>query len=308
MTLQQLQYVVALDTHRHFVKAAESCFVAQPTLTLQVKKLEDEVHLTIFNRSVKPLEPTIQGAKFIVRARQILREVEGLKEMVNQDRQSVEGNFKLGVIPTLAPYLLPLFLKLFQEKLPKVTLEVLELQSDMILEQLRIGQLDIGLLVTPTDIPQLREIKLFQEPFWVFAVEEHPLLSQKSIDAVQLPKEGLWLLQQGHCFRDQILNVCQTKAQETTQPVQFKTGSIETLKRMIQNYKGYTLVPELAIDKNDQPWVRPFENPQPARQIGMVVHGSFTKEVLLKELRDSIIHSIPNHFTKSHEYFTVKWR
>ncbi|SFU74076.1 LysR family transcriptional regulator, hydrogen peroxide-inducible genes activator [Pustulibacterium marinum] len=308
MTLQQLQYVVALDTHRHFVKAAESCFVAQPTLTLQVKKLEEEVHLTLFDRSVKPLEPTPQGARFIVRARQILREVEGLKEMVNQDRQSVEGNFKIGIIPTLAPYILPLFLKVFQEKLPKVSLEILELQSDVILEQLRVGQLDIGLLVTPTHIPQLREIKLFQEPFWVFAAEGHKLLKKQAIDAAELPKEDLWLLQQGHCFRDQILNVCQTNAQETTQPIQFKTGSIETLKRMIQNHKGFTLIPELAIDIQDQKWVRPFKDPQPARQIGMVVHGSFTKEVLLKELRDSIIHSVPDHFTKSHEYFTVQWR
>ncbi len=308
MTLQQLQYVIALDNHRHFVKAAASCFVAQPTLTLQVKKLEDEVGLTIYDRSAKPLKPTIQGENFILKARQIIREVNSLKEMINSDRQLLEGNFKLGIIPTLAPYLLPLFLKKFSDNHPKINLDIKEMQSDDILADLKNGKLDIGLLVTPTYLNYVREVKLFQEPFLVYAQKNHPLLKKNKISEDDIVMEDIWLLDQGHCFREQVLNICSTKNKEKARRISFETGSIETLKKMIQGNAGYTLIPELAFEPSEKDFIRRFNDPQPARQIGLVVHNSFTKELLLKNIRDAILQCIPSGFKKSTDFITVKWR
>ncbi|SHI33928.1 LysR family transcriptional regulator, hydrogen peroxide-inducible genes activator [Mesonia phycicola] len=309
MTLQQLHYVVALDNYRHFVKAAESCFVAQPTLTLQVKKLEDEIGLVIFDRSSKPLTPTYQGEKFILKARQIIREVEGLKEMVNDDRQSLTGICKIGIIPTLSPYLIPLFLKSFSDAHPDLQLEINEMQSDDILANLDNGKLDIGMLVVPTQQRNIREVKLFSEPFMYYADEKNKLLHQSKLFPEDLDEKGLWLLDQGHCFRDQVLNICNRLEKTSAENrIKFKTGSLETLKKMILSHTGYTLLPELSVTSNDEKYVKKFENPQPARQIGLAVHKSFTKELLLKNLRDAILEVVPSHFHKTKEFITVKWR
>lgn len=309
MTLQQLRYVVALDTHRHFVKAAESCFVAQPTLTLQVKKLEEEIGFYIFDRSVQPLAPTEMGQKFILRATQILREVEALKAMVNQDKEELSGTFRLGIIPTLAPYLLPLFLKNFSEKYPKITLEVREVQSEKIISDLLKNQLDIGLLATPLEENYLREIPLFYEPFLIYAHPEHCILEKESIAAQSLDEKGLWLLSQGHCFRNQILNLCQQKEALTLQDrLRFESGSIETLKKMVQHHSGYTLIPKLAVEAQDMPFVRQFADPEPVREISLVVHNNFTKEKLLHELRKNIYQVIPEEFQRGNHFRTIKWR
>ncbi len=308
MTLQQLHYIIALDNYRHFVKAAESCYVAQPTLTLQVKKLEDEIGLTIFDRTSKPLKPTAQGENFITKARQIVREVNGLKEMINTDKQSLKGDLKIGIIPTLAPYLLPLFLKNFSDKHPNINLELEEMQSDAILLALKTGKIDIGLLVTSANLNSLRKIDLFKEPFLLYAKKNHPLLIKNKISEKDIVLDDLWLLDQGHCFRDQVLNICGRKDPKKNKRISFNTGSIETLKRMIQSHFGYTLIPELAYNAVEKDCIRYFKDPQPARQIGLVVHTSFTKELLLKNLREAILEAIPEQFKKSNNFITVKWR
>ena len=310
MTFQQLQYIVALDTHRHFVKAAESCFVAQPTLTLQVKKLEQTIGLTIFDRSSQPLRPTLMGAQFVAKAREILLKVEELKQMVNDDREEMEGTFRIGIIPSLSPYLLPLFLKGFSDAFPKTHLEIKESTSEVIIESLEKNTLDIGILVTPLDQATLREIPIFYEPFLIYANQSESILSEKKITPSNLLPDRLWLLEQGHCFRNQILNLC-SKEPGPNDPrnVKFESGSLETLKKMIQQLSGYTLIPELAFDKDrDAEFVRRFVEPEPAREVSVVVHQTFTKEKLINEIRKSIQQKIPKTFRKSNKFLRVEWR
>lgn len=310
MTIKQLQYIVALDTHRHFVRAAESCFVSQPTLTLQVKKLEEQVGLIIFDRSSQPLTPTPMGSKFIARARRILREIEQLKELVNHDRNLIEGTFKVGIIPSLSQYLLPLFLEVFTEAHPKAKLIIKELHSATIIKSLKNNTLHIGIMATPTKESQLREIPLYYEPFLVYAHPKSPLLQHQRIAANDLKAEGLWLLDSAHCFRNQTLNICQKAADlPKDKSISFENVSIGTLKKLIRNMYGYTLIPELAYDAHtDQELVRRFSEPEPAREISLVVHNSFTKERLLTSLQQAITQNVPQNFRKNHRFTTIEWR
>jgi len=309
MTIQQLQYVVALDTHRHFVRAAESCFVAQPTLTLQVKKLEQEIGLQIFER-VQPLRPTAMGQVFIGKARQILRDINQLKELVNHERDQMQGTYRLGIIPSLSPYLLPLFLHAFAQAYPETTLEVVEWQSQQIIDGLHQNTLDIGLLVTPLEEQGLREVPVFYEPFLVFAHQGHGILQKEHVQAAQLEEKGLWLLDHGHCFRNQILNICNLGSRlAAADNIMFQSGAIETVKRMVQTAYGYTLIPELAYDEAaDKPFVRRFAEPEPVREVSLVVHNSFTKEKLLTEMRSTIQQHLPSHLKQNKRFVTVKWR
>ena len=309
MTLQQLQYVVALDTHRHFVKAAESCHVAQPTLTLQVKKLEEQMSTILFDRSKQPLEPTPLGEIFIIKARQILREIDELKEIVSSEKDQMNGEFKLGIIPTLAPSLLPLFIGDFLGKHQDTQLVVEELQSEEIIEKLEQKQLDLGILVTPLNEPDIREVPLFYEPFLIYADENQQLLKKDKVDVSDLGPEGLWLLRQGHCFRNQTLNICRFDISENPRNLVMEAGSIETLKKMILKVSGYTLIPELSFNKNnDISNIIRFNDPQPVREVSIVVHKHFTKERLISELRRSIIAHTPQSFKKNTRFITVKWR
>ncbi|MEM9919780.1 MAG: LysR substrate-binding domain-containing protein [Bacteroidota bacterium] len=207
MTIQQLKYVIALDEQRHFVKAAQQCFVSQPTLTLQVKKLEEELNLIIFDRNIQPFVPTPMGERFISKARQILTEVKNLKEMVLQEQETLSGLFRLGIIPTLAPYLLPLFIQKFSDAFPAVHLEINELKTKDIISGLNNYSLDLGIAVSPLKENTLREIPLFYEPFLVFASPGHRLSSLSIIQSKDIVQDGLWLLKHGHCFRDQVLNI-----------------------------------------------------------------------------------------------------
>lgn len=310
MTLQQLQYVVALDTHRHFVRAAESCFVAQPTLTIQVKKLEEEISLLIFDRKSNPLKPTPMGSVFIERAREILRQTESLKALVNDDRESLSGFYRLGIIPTAAPYLLPLFLKDFCDAHPEVRFEIQEMTSETIIESLKRETLDIGLLAGPLKEPRLKEITLFHEPFWAYAHQDSQVASYQEIESKDLSGEELWLLNQGHCFRNQMLNVCQSEHKSQVHPgFSFESGSIETLKKMVKNNGGYTLVPELAIDRStDESYLIPFSDPIPSRRMSLLVANTFTKQGLLTALRRSIIEAVPDSFIRNQRFITMKWR
>lgn len=310
MTLQQLQYVVALDTHRHFVRASESCHVAQPTLTLQVKKLEEQLSVILFDRSSKPLKPTPMGVVFIGKARQILRAVDELKAVIEDDRDQIAGEFRLGIIPTLAPNLLPLFIADFIQKHPGTKLIIEELQSEKLIELLKLNQLDLGILATPLDEPNIREIPLFYEPFLVYADPNHRAFIAKDQIAVhQLKPEGLWILRKGHCFRNQTLKICQFDVSENHKNLSMEGGSIETLKKMVQKVSGYTLIPELSFDKKeDKAHVLYFKDPQPVREVSIVVNKHFTKDRLIKALRASIIKQIPDHFKKNTRFSTIKWR
>lgn len=294
MSLQQLEYIVALDEHRNFVKASEHCFVSQPNLTMQVKKFEDEIGLRIFDRGKKPLEPTESGKEIIRRARQILRESRQLVEFVHHEKETMEGEYKIGIIPTLAPYLLPLFLPAFLKAYPGVHLKIQELQTSQILSHIENGLVDIGLLVSPLQEPSIREIPLFYEPFLLFLPAKHRFLEEKLLLAEDLDPSEVLVLEEGHCFREQALAICKRNEKGSTIGFDYQSGSIEALKNLVRQGVGYTLVPELSIVKAlDAAHLRRFDCPEPVREVSIAVHKGFIKESLIHALRESIRKAVP---------------
>ena len=295
MTLTQLEYIVAIDTHRHFATAAEHCHVTQPTLSMQIQKLEDELGVLLFDRSKQPVVPTETGQLIVSQAREVLQASRRIPEMAKELRDEVGGELRLGIIPTLAPYLLPHFIGAFMQRHPLVTVHLQELLTDQIIERLRNGLLDVGVVVTPLRETTMTELSLFREPFTVYAAEGHPLLEKTLISPPDLVAEGLWLLSEGHCFREQVLNLCGTnRARET--PLQYETGSLETLIKLIDRQGGFTLLPELAtldLDPARKARIRRFAAEQPARNISLVMHRSFLKRSLINALRREILAHLP---------------
>lgn len=313
MTLVQLEYIVALDTYRHFVSAADSCFVTQPTLTMQVQKLEDEIGTLLFDRSKKPLMPTEMGMHFIARAREILREVNDLKEVVTADRFSIEGTFRIGIIPTLAPYLLPLFLQKFISENPNTKLIIEEIESLQMIQRIKEESLDLAIIVTPLLEKNIREIPLFNEPFLVYLPPLHSLIKQTKIDPQALGNEPVLVLSEGHCFRNQSLKICHQEnmnmLHDTLKGFAYQSGSIETLKKMVDKGLGYTLVPELSvIDDLEKLNIKRFEGQEPVREVSLACHKNFSKERLLEKLRESILSVLPVHFTQDKAYVKVRWK
>lgn len=300
MTLQQLEYIVALDEYRHFVKASVHCFVSQPNLTMQVKKLEDELGVRIFDRDQKPLQPTDIGREVIARARQILRESRQLAEFVQYEKDALEGEYRIGIIPTLAPYLVPLFLPAFLQAYPQVHLKIQELQTNQIVSQIEKGLIDLGLLVTPLHEPAIREIPVFYEPFLLYLPENHRLLREKLLLADELEPGEVLVLDEGHCFREQALAICKGSAQASSIGFDYRSGSIEGLKNLVRKGVGYTLVPELSVSEaQDSPHLRRFAPPEPRREVSIAVHTSFIKESLIQRLRDSIQAVVPAHMREN---------
>lgn len=309
MTIQQLEYVVALDNYRHFVKAANHCYVTQPTLSMQVKKLEEEFGVQIFDRSKKTLVPTSAGEKIILKARQIIREVKQLNELVSNQMQSMEGSFRLGIIPTLAPYLLPRFLPSFSKAFPQTKLVIHEQQTSDIVSGLKNDLLDIGLLVTPVLENDIREIPLFNEPFLAFFPQDYPLSEKERINSNDLDLEDLLVLTDGHCFRDQTLNICGRSGPVHKLNFDYQSGSIEALVNLVKEGVGYTLIPELAVNQCYlQGKVKRFEAPEPVREVSLVVHRSFAKEALIETLRKEILSGIPETMLSEKKYMRVLWR
>jgi LysR family transcriptional regulator, hydrogen peroxide-inducible genes activator len=300
MNLQQLEYIVALDIHRNHVRAATHCHVTQPTLSMMVKKLEEELGVKIFDKN-QPLKPTPAGEMIIQRARQILQEVKNLREFVSNEKDSMAGEYRLGVIPTLAPYLLPRFLNQFLEGYPGLSFTVTELQTDEIVKQLKTNMLDLAILVTPLDDKDIREIPVFYEPILLYTAGNLKYYKADRIDLKTLTQDNLLLLEEGHCFRGQVMNLCSTtKGKKLHHQLNYQSGSFETLKAMVDNNYGYTLIPELAVNVKSK-HVKHFMSPEPVREVSLAVHQGFVKETLLTKLREAILKSIPPHFRK------VKW-
>lgn len=294
MTLQQLEYIVALDDYRHYVTAAEHTFVSQPNLTMQVKKLEDEIGVKIFDRDKKPLQPTEIGKEVLIRARQILRESNQLKEFVNHEREAMEGEYRIGIIPTLAPYLLPQFLPLFIKENPRVHLKIQEQQTEQIISNLKNGTIDIGILVTPLNEISLREVPVFYEPFLLYLPENHRFLSEKLILAKDLDPSEVLVLDEGHCFREQALSICKGAKHGSSIGFDYQSGSIEALKSLVQKGVGYTLVPELSVTSEfDYAHIKRFANPEPVREVSLVVPNSYFKELVIERLKNTIQMVIP---------------
>lgn len=312
MTLSQLDYLVAVDTYRHFATAADACHVTQPTLSMQIQKLEDELGVLVFDRSKQPVVPTDTGQAILSQARDVLRAARRIPEIVGESKEAFEGELRIGIIPTLAPYLLPYFIGAFIGKYPAVSVYIQELVTERIIDQLKNGLIDVGLVVTPLAENGLAEVPLFREPFVVYAADSHPLLTKTTITEADLRTDGLWLLTEGHCFRNQVINICGADRTTDARPsgglptqLRYETGSLETLIRLIDRQEGFTLLPYLAtldMDDTRRARLRPFDRsagaaPQPVREVSVVVHRSFLKRKLIQALQHEILAHLPVELT-----------
>ena len=296
MTLVQLEYIVALDTYRSFGVAAEKCFVTQPTMSMQVQKLEDELGVRLFDRSKQPITPTEIGIEILEQARTILKESYKLKELISNQKSSVSGELRIGIIPTMAPYLMPKVISAFMDKYPDVQLVIWEYMTDQIIHELKNGLLDCGILSTPLEDKSLQEIPLFYESFVAYLSKSSPLINKKNLQASDINLDDLWLLNEGHCMRNQILNICKRKKSNDLKPFEYNTDSVETLKRMVEMNKGITLLPELSISDfsvKQLDRVRYFKSPEPTREISIVTHRNYLKRKLILTLEKEILDAIP---------------
>lgn len=297
MTFVQLEYIVAVDTYRHFATAAGHCFVTQPTLSMQVQKLEDELGIKIFDRSKQPVIPTEAGRAIIEQARKILGEKHVINEIVQEKKGILTGELRIGIIPTLAPYLLPLFVQNFTAKYPQIKLVVNELTTELVVARLREGRIDVGVLVTPLQENGIREQVLFYEELLVYVSRKNAAYKKTYMLAQDIDPEKLWLLEEGHCFRSQIVRLCELrKASKEGSHFDYEAGSLETLRRMVELNDGITILPELAaldLTGKQQQLIRHFKRPAPMREVSLVVHRDFVKQRLITVLYQEILRSVP---------------
>ncbi|WP_113651266.1 hydrogen peroxide-inducible genes activator [Pedobacter namyangjuensis] len=296
MTLVQLEYIVAVDTYRSFVSAAEKCFVTQPTLSMQVQKLEEFLNVKLFDRSKQPIVPTEIGAQIIDQARIVLQENKKIKEIISSQQQEVTGELKIGIIPTIAPYILPKVIAAMLEKYPDLKLIIWEYTTEDIIHHLKTGVIDCGILATPLVDANIAETPLYYENFVSYISKSSKLYKKKAIDAEDFEDENIWLLNEGHCMRTQVLNICRTTKNNRLQSLTYNTGSVETLIRMVDANNGATLLPELALEELSAKQlnkVRYFKSPEPVREISLVTHKNFIKKRMLNALKDEVLAIIP---------------
>lgn len=295
MTLAQLYYIVSLDKFRHFGTAANHCFVTQPTLSMQIQKLEEELGILIFDRTKQPVVPTDIGAKVIRQAKVILQESERLQNTVDSETGTFTGSLKIGIIPTIAPYLIPLFLRAFVEKYPGIEIIIDEITTKEILRALHKDLIDVGILALPVNIPDFVEHSLYYEPFVAYISKKHKLFAKDKIDIDDLTRDDLLLLKEGHCLRGHALKLCKTSEREwreNERKILFESGTIDTLKKLVEQNFGITLLPYMAVkdiqSKEQLSLVREFNPPVPKREIG-IIHN---KTLLKKHFVDALIEEI----------------
>lgn len=291
MTITQLHYVLAVAEHQNFTKAAQKVFVTQPTLSMQIQKLENELDVLIFDRSKKPIELTATGKKIVQQARNIVNESDRIKDIVDQEKGFIGGLFRLGVIPTIMPTLLPMFLKNFIKAYPKVKLKIEELHTEAMVEKLQEGHLDAGIAATPLEIPEIKEQVLYYEPFVGYIPAEHRLYSKQKIEVNDLEIDDMLLLEDGHCFKDGILNLCQATRTYKGDNFQLESGSFETMIKLANEGLGMTLLPylhTLEIKETEKQSLRMFSEPVPAREVSLIYNKSELKMQIVEALRSSI--------------------
>ncbi|MDP5158991.1 MAG: LysR substrate-binding domain-containing protein [Flaviramulus sp.] len=289
MTITQLYYVLAVAENQNFTKAAEKCFVTQPTLSMQIQKLEDELDVLIFDRSKKPIELTDVGRKIVTQARNIVNESYRIQDIVDQQKGFIGGEFKIGIIPTVMPTLLPMFLKAFVKKHPKVKLKIEELTTEEIITRIKDGHLDAAIAATPLEDDSIKERVLYFEPFVCYIPKGHRLHENKKIDVSDLDINDMLLLEDGHCFRDGVINLCKVFKDHSDDQFQIESGSIETLVKLSNEGLGMTLLPYLhSLDIKEKDNLHYFNEPTPAREVSIIYHKSELKIQIIEALQDVI--------------------
>lgn len=303
MNIQQLQYVLAVAELKHFEQAADKCFVTQSTLSTMIRKLEDEIGLKIFDRKSKPVAITKEGVEIIKQIRVALKEIDVLENTVQELKGELAGELQIGVIPTVAPYLLPLFLSEFAERFLNVSISVQEMTTTAMQKALKNRSLDIGIAALPLDDTELREIPLYDESFLIFDCFSRDTDNlNRTVEDISL--SHLLLLEEGHCFRTQVERICNLSRLKSGKHrnFEFKAGSIDSLVRFAKSYRGITLLPQLAavdLPEEDQRFVKAFAPPVPVRSVGLVVHKHFVKKRILEDLHRIISGSVAKKMKRS---------
>lgn len=297
MNIQQLEYIVAVDNHRHFVQASEHCNVTQPTLSMMIRKLEDELSVKIFDRTKQPIVPTAIGRLIIDQAKTILFEARQMTEIAKHFNGDLSGELRIGIIPTIAPYLLPHLVQPFIENYPNIRLHVSEMITERIITELKLGNLDVGIVASLSGDNGLQEIPLYKELFYAYVSENTDLYSKQYILPGDIEPNELWLLEEGHCFRTQIQRLCElSRSSQFGNSFHYRSGSIETLIRMVEKNGGITILPELAVlELSDErkKHIRHFQYPEPAREVCLVVNREQVKTRLIDALKTSITDYVP---------------
>lgn len=294
MTLQQLEYIVALDKTRHFVRAAEMCGVTQPTLSAMIQKLEDELDCRIFDRSSHPIVPTEIGVAIIQQAQVVLFNVNQLKENVLVQRGTVAGNLSLAIIPTVAPYLLPGIISLFRSDYPEISLKISEMRTETIIEKLHTAEIDMAILSTPLEDPKILEVPLYYEKFIAYIAPDEPMYAQEEVSTNEMPLDHLWVLEEGHCLRNQVFNFCENKTHTST----YEAGSIDTLVKIVDRNGGYTVIPELHVDllnETQKQNLRKIVRPEATREIALVIRHDYVREGMMNAVANTVKKIIPQH-------------
>ncbi|REE82087.1 LysR family hydrogen peroxide-inducible transcriptional activator [Lutibacter oceani] len=290
MTITQLKYVLAVAEYQNFTIASEHCFVTQPTLSMQIQKLEDELETKVFNRNKKPIQLTEIGKKIVEQAKIIVDESNRINDIVDQQKGFIGGDFKLGIIPTVMPTLLPIFLKTFIKKYPKINLKIEELTTEEIVNKLTEGHIDVAIAATPLENENIKERVLYYEPFVGFVPSEHRLFNKTTLDVENLDIDDILLLEDGHCFKENIINLCSTFGHKN-QHFQLHSGSFDTLIKLSKEGLGMTLLPYLQtldLNDSDKKYLREFEKPVPAREVSIIYHKSHLKIHLIEALKNVI--------------------
>ena len=294
MTLLQLEYIVALDKHRHFRLAAESCHVTQPSLSTQVQKLEEELGVILFDRNVRPVAPTELGRQIISHARLVLGEAARLQALVQEATGEMAGELRVGILSTIAPYLLPIVIAAFSRRYPNVTLIFEELLTDQIVDHIQRDLLDAGLVSTHARVPDIIDVPLFVEPLVGYVSRGHPLFERQQISTADLQRSDLWLMSKGHCFRDQVLALLHDRSPDAHPPggIRFESGNLETLQRLVDRGHGMTLLPWLAVSgegSHAPESVRPFADPAPSRTLHLLYARILPRKHFVRALVEEIL-------------------
>ena len=301
MTLQQLEYILAVARYGHFGRAAEACNVTQPTLSAMIGKLEEEIGAKLFDRNRQPICPTPVGERVVQQAREVLEQADSIKDIVLEEKQSLGGVFRVGILPTIAPYLLPRFFPQMMKKYPTLDIRVREMKTYQIKDALLQGDIDAGILATIEGLEEYEQTTLFYEKYIGYVSREDALFKKQMIRTADVAaRRELWLLDEGHCFRDQMVRFCQMKSSQTSQ-LAYNLGSMETFMRMVESGMGITFIPELAEMQLSEPQkelVRPFAIPVPTRELILITNKNFIRQTLLETVVKEIQASVPKSMLK----------
>jgi len=296
LSLVQLQYLVALDEHRHFIKAAQSCFVTQPTLSMQIKKLEEELGVKLFDRSKQPIIPTDVGVLVIEQAKKVLNETKKIENILLEYKGKVAGDLNVGIIPTVSPYLMPSLISNISKRYPEVRLYVKELMTEEIVSLLQKDHLDVGIVATPLDVDGMVEKPIFYEKFCLYLNPKHPAYDEELVDSKRLLEDKHWLLTEGDCFRDQAVNLCELReSSRQTNSFSYESGSIETLIRIVNMEGGATVIPEwasLALRPEERKNVRDVRG-ESVREVSLIYTRNFAKAKLSEAFYNALVASVP---------------